>query len=475
MTRPTRLARILIAILSFCLLAACRSPVVEQEGLLLRNITVVDVVNGDTLTDRDIALKDGRIVELSVGRIPTNSFLRVIDGAGKYVIPGLIDAHVHLFARAYDEWSFPWFIRYGVTGVREMWTPRDSLVRVAHWRREFERGAPIPRILAAGALVEGDALPWMESVDRVATPVAGQAFVRNAQAAGYDFIKVYSHLDPATYAAILREASRSGVEVSGHVPLRVGIHDALRAGQVTNEHLHQVTIACTTEEERFLREREAFYEKAYTLDEEFALLDRQLHETTRHYSEEKCRETARRIAAAGQWQVPTLVNERRWFLGVDHGALDENLLAAVPDSMRQSWDRSLAGGETYSGEAAALDAGWDTYSRTVSVLAEAGVPILAGTDFAAPYVYPGLGLHEELALLVKAGLTPLAALQAATINPARYLGLADTFGSVEAGKVADLVILRKNPLADIENTRSIEAVLLGGRLVHPVQSGTRPQ
>ena len=234
-----------------------------------------------------------------------------------------------------------------------MWTPRNSLARVIHWRREFERGAAIPRILAAGALVEGDELPWMESVYRVATPVAGQAFVRNAQAASYDFIKMYSHLDPATYAAIPRKASRSGVEFSGHVPLRVGICDALRAGQVTNEHLHQVTIACTMEEERFLREREAFYEKKCTLDEEYALLDRQLHETIRHYSEEKCRETARRIAASGQWQVPTLVNERRWFLGVEYGALDENLLAAVPDTIRQSWDRSLAGGETYSSEAAA--------------------------------------------------------------------------------------------------------------------------
>ena len=95
MTRPKRLTRIFISILSSCLLTACRSPVVEREGLLLRNITVVDMVNGDTFTNRDIAIRDGRIVELSVGRLPENSFLRVIDRAGKYLIPGLIDAHVH--------------------------------------------------------------------------------------------------------------------------------------------------------------------------------------------------------------------------------------------------------------------------------------------------------------------------------------------------------------------------------------------
>ena len=356
-------------------------------------------------------------------------------------------------------------MRYGVTGVREMWTPRDSLSRIRRWRKEVRRGGVLPRVFAAGALVEGDQPPWMPSVDRVASPPEARAFVRKAKAAGYDFVKVYSHLDPATYAAILDEAARLDMEVGGHVPLLVGIRDALRYGQRTNEHLHQVTIACTADEDDFLRERRAFYAGEYALEEEFALLDRQLHASTRSFSEERCREVGALIAAAGQWQVPTLVNERRWFLGVDSRRESPGLFAQVPDSIRAGWERGLSGGETYTGTPEALRAGWETYQRVTGILAQSGVRFLAGTDFAAPYIYPGYSLHREMELLVGAGLPPLAALQAATINPARYLGVDASFGSVDAGKIADLVILRENPLTDIRHTLTVAGVLLNGRLV----------
>ena len=448
------------------------APRAQREApLAIRNVTVVDVNKGALVPDRTVLVVGTRIH--SVGHADTVAVpldADVIDGAGGYLMPGLVDAHVHLFnnvsRRPPNTWALPLFVAHGVTGVREMWTETASLPEVDRWRRGVVNGDSIaPRPLAVGALVEGTGVR-IPNMPVVGTPAEGRRFVREAFEAGFDFVKVYSHLAPDVYAAIVEEAREVGLPVDGHVPLRVRAVAAARAGQRTNEHLQQVREACTTIEDRLIEERQAFYGNPYDDEAEWPFLDAQVHDTSAAFDEPTCTRVARALAEAGQWQVPTLSNERGWFFGPAPGWDRDPQLIALPPSERAVWERSAeGGGETYVGDSLSLRRGWDATLRVVGVLGRERAGVLVGTDYGNPFVFPGASVHDEMALLVEAGLTPLQALRGATINPALAFGLADSLGTVEAGKLADLVLLDADPLDRISNTRMIRAVVLGGRVL----------
>ncbi len=285
-----------------------------------------------------------------------------------------------------------------------------------------------------------------------------------------DFIKVYSLLTPEVYQAITDEAHDVGLPVVGHIPLQVSVLESLRAGQRTNEHLYQIREACSPLERQFIDERRQFYThvKPQTkgTDAEFAFLDKQVHRTAMAYDEQTCLAVARALAEAGQWQVPTLWNERRSFFGVSPELANDARLAYLTPDERDWWKTEYEKGDfTYSGDANSLRQGWEATLKVVDVLARSGVGIMVGTDFGGAYIFPGYSVHKEMEMLVEAGLTPLQTLQAATINPVRYLGKTDSLGTVEAGKIADLVILSANPLEDIRNTQRIHAVIVNGRFL----------
>lgn len=195
-------------------------------------------------------------------------------------------------------------------------------------------------------------------------------------------------------------------------------------------------------------------------------MDEQVHRTAEAYDEQICRAVAHALAEAGQWQVPTLVNERRWFLGITRERVDDARMVLPPPDERAAWRQLYDEGiETYAGDSLSLQHGWEATLKVVDILNRAGVGILVGTDFGNPFIFPGTGVHEEMEALVEAGLTPLQALQAATINPARYLGVTDSLGTVAEGKLADLVLLDAHPLENITNTQQIHAVILNGQLL----------
>ncbi len=337
---------------------------------------------------------------------------------------------------------------------------------IEQWRRGVsEEDLLAPRMLAAGAIVNGPG-SWLANMPEVTTPAEGRRFVREAVQAGMDFVKVYSLLAPEVYHAIADEARDAGIPIAGHVPLQVRALEAARAGQQTNEHLHQVREACTQIEDQLIEEQQQFYSRSYETDEEFAFLDEQVHRTAEAYDEQICRAVAHALAEAGQWQVPTLVNERRWFLGITPERVDDAQLALLPPDERAAWRQLYDEGvETYAGDALSLQRGWEATLKVVDVLNHAGVGILVGTDFGNSFVFPGASVHAEMEALVEAGLTPLGALQAATINPARYLGVTDSLGTVAEGKLADLVLLDGNPLDEITNTQKVHAVMLNGQLL----------
>ena len=440
-----------VAALLLCAAAAQAGPLPERQAVAITDVTVVDVVRGRSSRSRTVIVDKGRIVAdepAHHAHIP--ALAQRIDGRGRFLIPGLVDMHVHFFNlsshRAPNDWSFPLYVANGVTAVREMRGDAASMVLVKQWRDALDAGELIvPRILAAGIAVYGK------------SPQDAAREVDAASNAGADFIKVFSEVPAAHWRAILAAAKARALPVAGHVPAGVSQLDAAAAGQRSSEHLMQAYEACSSIEAPLLDERSGLQGDALV-----ERRDAQEARVLAAFDAGVCRRVAKTLAATGQAQVPTLVL-------ANEDTMDRAAMSADPRwrylraDEHARWQKF---GAAYTAQDAALaQQRWPVARRIVAALHAAGVTILAGTDSPMPGVYPGFSLHEELALLVESGLTPVAALRAATLAPAEFLGIAATTGSVAVGKRADLVLLDADPTKDIHNTRRINAVFLDGRLL----------
>jgi hypothetical protein len=423
----------------FCLLIA--SLHAAARTIALTDCTVVDVRTAVTRAHQNIIIEGERLVTVGPAaktRIPRGS--RIVGCSGRFAIPGLWDMHVH--AGEIEENWFPLYLANGVTGLREM---SASEANAKHQRR-YQEG------IGSGSRIGPELLWTFFALDAPAIGGASQARAAVAQraAAGVKYIKIYNGLSRDAYFAIADECRRRGLQMVGHVPDRVSAHEAARAGQASIEHLDGVLLACSSKEaeSRWLVQANRYPWK--TLLETFdsakadALMD------------------AFRDGAV--WQTPTLT-----IYEIARMAREGRLPGEIPVQYArwdylQAWPKE-AMNMPFSG----IDA--DVARRLMTVYGELlrrmqrrGVRVLAGTDTPMAYCIPGFALHRELRLLVEAGLSPAAALQAATWNPAEFLGLTDDFGSIEPGKIADIVLLDANPLTNITNTRRIHAVVRRGRL-----------
>lgn len=441
----------ILALLAWTAAAQAR-PLPERQAVAITEVTVIDVERGRSIGPRTVLVDEGRIVAIVAPRdahIPANA--QRVDGLGRFLIPGMVDMHVHLFnlssRRPPNDWSFPLFVANGVTAVREMRADAAAIALVKQWRKGLDDGDLIaPRILAAGISVHGS------------SPLDAARQVDAAGDAGADFIKVFSEVPASPWRAILAAAQARSLPVVGHAPAGLPLLVAAAAGQRSNEHLMQAFEACSSIESQLLEER-----RDLDSDALIARRDAQEARALAAFDRGKCRRIGKALAATGQVQVPTqvLANEDsmrksgspsadpRWqFLRVDE---------------RARWERFLAG---YTAEDAVLaKRRWPVARRIVSAMHQAGVRFMAGTDSPMPGVYPGFALHEEMAMLVESGLTARQALRSATLSPAEFLGIAHATGSVAVGKRADLVLLDADPTKDIRNTRRINAVLLDGRFL----------
>ena len=280
------------------------------------------------------------------------------------------------------------------------------------------------------------------------------------RARGADFIKVYSLLPRDTYFAIADEANRQGIPFAGHVPDAVSAAEASDAGQKSIEHLSGIRLACSSSEDdlrKQLIEARAKSDPAFI----YQALSQINTKGGQTYSNEKAEALFARFVKNGTWQVPTLVVA--WAVA---SVRDRKVKAAPQTRAQISKKKSdCLQYDTTADSLTVTQAESLNPFELAAAMRRAGVQFMAGTDSPNPLVLPGPSLHEELSLLVLVGFTPMEALQAATRNPAKYLGLLDSLGTIEAGKIADLVLLEANPIESISNTRRISAVVLRGRLI----------
>ncbi|MEV8346008.1 amidohydrolase family protein [Streptomyces niveus] len=444
----------------------------DAGPLALTHVTVIDGSGAPPVRDMTVVVEDGRITGLAPSaRTRLRPGTRTVDLTGKYLTPGLIEAHTHSDG---PESVVPaLYALTGVTTVREM---RGQPVH-HEWREKIRDGALLgPRWVVGSPIVDGTPSLWAADVGptiEVRDAAEARRAVRRVKREGADFVKVYSRLSRETYFAIADEARRQGIPHLGHCPDTVRIGEASATGHRTIEHLHALLLA-TSRHEKEIRRRLA----AVRIDpRDPSSLSRyhswfqQVHplewRAVRGYDRNRADALFRSLAANGTAVVPTLGVHRTLELPDDVPSRAEEW-KYLPAWQVESWPDQLAaltGGRTPEQDRQIRQI-FAHRLRLVSELHGAGVPLAAGTDTGTGYLVPGFALHDELALLVAAGLTPAEALRTATRDAARALGL-PAVGTVARGQAADLLVLDADPLRDIRNTRRIHGVVVDGRWIPP--------
>jgi imidazolonepropionase-like amidohydrolase len=448
-----------ICLLLTSLLIAQNQPV--PIPIVIVHVTVINPGSSSVLTDQAVVILGDRItIVSSTSKLQTPKNARVIDGTGQYLIPGLWDMHVH---SAFGDWFpggrdiiLPLFIANGVTGVRDMGGDVPVLLE---WRKGITHRQIIgPHMIISGPMLDGylpDGKLRFPSSIAVTTPASAIAAVDSLKAQGVDFIKVQSVISHDAYLATAAEAHKQGLPIVGHVPDKVRIREVVEAGQKSIEHLMGLFEGCSTEEDKFIRG-----EGNLTL-----LLTTQ--------DQQRCDALIKLLAKNQTWQVPTLAWQRGGtFLDqrdLKHQPLDKYVPAYWRDVTWRRFTEEMMPDLLHD----PLVLRQDYFVRNlqmVGTLHRAGVPFMAGTDTApGVYIMPGFSLHDELANFVEAGFTQMESLQTATSNAAKFLGMESSYGSVEPGRIADLVLLSANPLDDIHNTQKITAVIANGRFFDRVE------
>lgn len=418
-----RVSRRFVACTALVACAALARPAAAQR-ITIDNVTIVDVTTGQLQPRKTIVIDGTRIARIEDASAATHA-AATLDGTGMFVIPGLWDMHVHAYftndtARFHStsEVMLPLFVVNGVTGVRDLGSNLDATLAA---RDSIARHQLIgPRMMVSGPMLDGPTTRYAAAI-KVSTPDESRAAVRMLKERGVDMIKTQSLIPRDAYFAIAEEAARIGIPFEGHVPREITAMEAIKARQRSFEHLIGVS------------------------DTNSALIA----ELTR----------------TKVWQCPTVINS----VGTPADLLSD---PGVPFWLRASvdgWRRTAVTQAAASDSAAsAAKTRADRRLAFIKKLYDLKIPFLAGTDAPAGYdLVPGASLHRELQLFVRAGLTPLQALQTATLNPAIYFGKTAEWGTVAAGKTADLVVLAANPLVDIANTRRITAVVTDGRYYSP--------
>src|SRR5215468_3789642 len=424
--------------------------------IVITHVTVINPGTSSVQANRTVVIRLNRITEVADAKkfhVPKNAWK--VDGRGQYLIPGLWDMHVH---SAFGDWFpggrdiiLPLFIANGVTGVRDM---GGDIPVLLEWRKEIEHAHIIgPRMIISGPMLDAHLpngkLRFPSSI-AVSTPASAVAAVDQLKSQGVDFIKVQSLISRDAYLAAAAEAHKQGLPIVGHVPDKVRIREVIDAEQKSIEHLMGIFEGCSTEEDRFIK-GEGNLKLLLTTEDQ-----------------QKCDSLTKLLAQNQTWQVPTLAWQRGGtFLDqrdLKHQPLDKYVPAYWRDVTWRRFTEEMMP-ELLRDPLALRQEYFARNLQMVGALHHAGVPFMAGTDTAPGiYIMPGFSLHDELANFVEAGFTPMESLQTATSNPAKFLGIEAGFGSVEAGKIADLVLLTANPIDDVRNTQKINAVIAHGRL-----------
>ncbi|WP_298337022.1 amidohydrolase family protein [uncultured Erythrobacter sp.] len=478
----------IITIAALLVLSSCsdREPSVVSTlpapmpvDLVIENVTVIDPEQRSVSANRNVTINAGRIVAIE-GDSRANALepKHVVDGSGKFLIPGLMDMHVHTAVRPVTEDTFKLLIANGVTGVRDMsadcWEPRGELFLCIDEMRDYARRIEAgeitgPRLLRLSSAIVQSAPTWQlpEDPDPAYSPITaeqGRSIANSLHQRGVDLIKTYDRFHPDAYRAMLEEASLLGLEVSGHLPIFVSTAEASDLGQRSIEHARDILTDCSDFGPVYRSGNMAMLngetEAGWPKQDDLRV------QSVTGFNPERCDALLSKLANNATHYVPTHGTRELDFRADQDEYRNNPCMVLMSAFVLNDWQRDL---DKTAGQNAERLPEYEAYYQHGLQLTkraiDVDVPVMIGTDANDTMIIPGISLHEEMARFAEAGIEPMDILRAATSTPATYLDREDDFGGVSTGKIADLLLLSSNPLEDISATRDISAVIFGGELM----------
>lgn len=465
-----RVVSLAIATLLAAPWAAQAARAASDADAAITHVAVIDIERGRVVPDQTVLLRGSRIVSVEPSaQVQLAANVRVIDGTNQYVMPGLWDMHAHLHSSGMPfQIEIPLLVANGVTGVRIMAADRPSaspnvtsgLDQHRAAQAQIEAGRMTgPRLMALGTWPVNGAVGISDSMPdfyKAQTADQGRRLARYFKERGFDFIKIYNDVSREGFFGLAEEARRLGMPFAGHEPSLISAIELSNAGQKSIEHSRIFLENCFAGADSLRRG-----------------LMKGVSETTlrRRMVDEcdpmLCAEVLRVFARNGTYITPTHVTRRMDAFADDSAYRHDRRMKYIPLAQQRRWladaDRMVASDSSRAGRKSFMDF-YRKGLELTNAAYRAGVPVMLGTDAGDSFVFPGASVHDELGELVRAGLSPAEALRAATLTGAAYLGRTADFGTVQSGRMADLLLLDANPLDDISNSRRIHAVILNGRL-----------
>lgn len=419
-----------------------------QYDLLIKNVNLIDVQKGKTIKGQDVFINGDKIVEIGKSGKSGNKAKEIVDGSGRFLMPGLWDMHTH------NWWSIhfsEYYVSHGILGVRNMYTPMSMIKPV---KDSINNNLLFgPKYFAAGRVVEGpdpEFPDWLvvDSVHKI------KPALDTLQFEGSDFVKVYNKVPREVYFELVKQAKQRGLEVEGHIPMAVSAIEASNIGQKSFEHLLGLPELCT---------KDTLFKNKYKYNW-FAAVMNENDYGTLSFDEKLALKNFSILKENNNYVCPTLVV---WYSYFHPDTLFEKnpFLSKMPKDIVDFWAEEI-------GKFRKKDQGYkqmaikkyETLKRVTYLLYKAGVPIIAGTDAMNPYCYPGISLHKELLLLRECNIPNADILRMATINAANFFNLTN-YGQIKIGYNASMVLLDGDPLNDIKNTSKINSVILNGKVL----------
>jgi hypothetical protein len=416
---------------------------------LIANINIVDIKTGKIIPHQWIGIDSNRITKIYNRKVVFSDSTIVIDGSSKYLIPGLWDMYAHY------HWNYiqttPIWIANGVVGLRDTW---GDMSNIKHIRAKIKEGTLIsPELFSSGNIINGR-FEYIPTADLVEDSVTAIKIVNEQKAEGVDFLKILSHLNRESYFAIMKQAKRVSLDVTGLLPESVSLFEAIQAGQKCIAHnlgILEATANGTDTSYTYFNNLKGKVPN-WRIDMYDYLIN--------NHNEILMDSLIIQLANSDTWLCPTMVALEG--VAYQYNGLFRNDYRNryVPNDMVEQWESMSANSDT--AWIYALRRKYEFNKSLLKKMIHGGVKFLAGADYPCIHVYPGFSIHDELNIFVEAGFSTLQALQTATLNPAIYFNKLDDYGVIEEGKVASFLILSSNPLDDIKNTRNIEVVFLKG-------------
>lgn len=429
----------------------------EKYDILIRNVNIIDVEVGCVVQNQDVGIKDQLIKAIAnANQLLAGDSTQVINGKGKYLIPGLWDMHVHFYFP--DKQYLKMYLAKGVVGVREMTGYHME------WRDSTNKDVDVPRTVFSSQIIDG-LKPWFDDEIPVPNCEKAREIVQKSKKKGSKFIKLLSLVPRDQYMAIADECKKLDFDFAGHVPYSVGLIEAAKMGQKSNEHLCGLFLSCS-KKERYLHKRLDSLMQVLAESEKMSKLMKMKimgcnKKAFWSFDQKKADSVIQELSKYKMYQCPTLGVKHRFCYDELDWVYTDKRCDYFPPMIKRRYRPNASTIEKMKPMRRELRLG----EKLLLQMYKSGVKIIAGSDQGCA----GFNLHDELEYFVKIGMTNADALRTASLNAARFMNQEDIMGSVSVNKLADLVLLNGNPLENIQNTRTIELLIFKNQVIYPNQ------